>query len=64
MLLQNTKNTPSFTPTSVLYNGLRASTHWLYSTTWVDFRLVIALKVQLMLLIYFVCIHKNVNYIF
>ena len=49
MLLQNTKNTPSFAPTSVLYNGLRASTHWLYSTTWIDFCLFIALKVQLML---------------
>ena len=27
----------SFAPTSVLYNGLRASTHWLYSPTWIDF---------------------------
>ena len=51
MLLQNTKNTPSFAPTSVLYNGLRASTHWLYSTTWIDFCLFIALKVQLMLFV-------------
>ena len=49
----------SFAPTNVfLYNGLRASTYWLLSPTWIDFRKSKALKFNYRFLLNVFCFFR------